>query len=193
MVLSVLVDVLYHKQFRDSEAAERAKGNLDGFELAGRPMKINHVTNDRTEYIGGAMELLDSDNFALGVGMTQQGRANLMAKLAEGHNAGTMIWWHVCSHDRSLCLDLKVPAVPALAQVPVHVPSSCFMLTNMFEANTSNQTDWISDIRDDVLEECMEFGGIFHIHVDPKSQVYLVIFSFMFSFLLIGSCVCEDQ
>lgn len=35
------------------------------------------------------MELLDSENFAAGVGMTQQGRANLMAKLAEGHNAGT--------------------------------------------------------------------------------------------------------
>ena len=37
---------------------------------------------------GGAMELLDSDNFAAGVGMTQQGRASLMAKLAEGHKAG---------------------------------------------------------------------------------------------------------
>lgn len=34
------------------------------------------------------MELLDSDNFTAGVGMTQQGRANLMAKLAQGHNAG---------------------------------------------------------------------------------------------------------
>ena len=34
------------------------------------------------------MELLDSDNFAAGVGMTQQGRASLMAKLAEGHKAG---------------------------------------------------------------------------------------------------------
>lgn len=74
-------------QFRDSEAAGRAKENLDGFELAGRPIKINHVT-DRGDPIGGAMELLDSDNFAAGVGMTQQGRAALMAKLAEGHNAG---------------------------------------------------------------------------------------------------------
>ena len=78
-------------QFRDSEAAERAKGNLDGFELAGRPIKINHVT-DRGDPIGGAMELLDSDNFAAGVGMTQQGRAALMAKLAEGHNAGTTVF-----------------------------------------------------------------------------------------------------
>ena len=77
-------------QFRDSEAAERAKENLDGFELAGRPIKVNHVT-DRGDHIGGgAMEMLDSDNFTTGVGMTQQGRANLMAKLAVGHNAGIL-------------------------------------------------------------------------------------------------------
>lgn len=46
---------------------------------------------DRGDPIGGAMELLDSENFAAGVGMTQQGRASLMAKLAEGHNAGAII------------------------------------------------------------------------------------------------------
>ena len=35
------------------------------------------------------MELLDSENYNGGVGMTQQGRASLMAKLAAGHNAGS--------------------------------------------------------------------------------------------------------
>ena len=57
--------------------------------MCGRAIKINHVT-ERGDPIGGAMELLDSDNFAAGVGMTQQGRANLMAKLAEGHKAGNV-------------------------------------------------------------------------------------------------------
>lgn len=81
--------LLFSCQFRDADAAERARTNLDGFELAGRPIKINHVTT-RGDPIGGAMELLDSDNFTAGVGMTQQGRANLMAKLAQGHNAGLL-------------------------------------------------------------------------------------------------------
>ena len=67
--------------------------NLNGLELAGRPMKINHVTPDAgaggTMMVPGAMEALDSEDFeGGGIGMTQQGRTQLMAKLAEGHNAG---------------------------------------------------------------------------------------------------------
>ncbi len=58
------------------------------FELCGRAMKVNHVTDRGDPLSGGAaMEFLDSDNFSTGVGMTPQARANLMAKLAEGHNA----------------------------------------------------------------------------------------------------------
>ena len=37
---------------------------------------------------GSAMELLDSDEFQGGVGLTLQSRASLMAKLAETHNVG---------------------------------------------------------------------------------------------------------
>ena len=40
-------------QFRDSDAAECAMANLNGFELAGRPMKVNHVTERDTS----AMEM----------------------------------------------------------------------------------------------------------------------------------------
>lgn len=41
----------------------------------------------------------------------------------------------------------------------------------MFDPNSENQSDWEADIRDDVLEECMEFGNVLHIHVDRFSQV----------------------
>ena len=71
-------------QYRDSEGAEKAMSNLNGFELAGRAMKVNHVTERDT----GAMEMLDAEDADVGVGMTPQSRASLMAKLAEGHNAG---------------------------------------------------------------------------------------------------------
>jgi hypothetical protein len=67
--------------------------NLNGLELAGRAMKINHVTPEGgaggMTMVPGAMEALDSEDFeGGGIGMTQQGRTQLMAKLAEGHNAG---------------------------------------------------------------------------------------------------------
>ena len=75
---------LFERQFRDSEAAERAMANLNGFELAGRNMKVNHVTERDTS----AMETLDGEDTDGGVGMTPQSRAALMARLAEGHNTG---------------------------------------------------------------------------------------------------------
>ena len=66
--------------------------NMNGFELAGRPMKVNHVTERDASLLvgagGGAMEMLDGEDTDVGVGMTPQSRASLMAKLAEGHNAG---------------------------------------------------------------------------------------------------------
>ena len=70
--------------------------NLNGLELAGRAMKINHVTPESQGggMIPGAMEALDSEDFeGGGIGMTQQGRTQLMAKLAEGHNAGKGGGW----------------------------------------------------------------------------------------------------
>ena len=38
----------------------------------------------------GVIETLDGEDMDSGIGMTPQSRAALMAKLAEGHNAGTV-------------------------------------------------------------------------------------------------------
>lgn len=73
--------------------------------------------------------------------------------------------------------DLQIPTIPALAQVPVPmvVPSSCFMLTNMFNPSKEEQPGWEIDIRDDVLEACMAFGSVVHVYVDRYSQVFLLV------------------
>ena len=100
-------------QFNDSECAERALTNMNGVELAGRPMKVNNVTERDTT----AMESLDGEDTDIGVGMTPATRAQLMAKLSDGHNAG-----------------LAVPQVAGVAAVSaVPTVSSCFMLSNMFD------------------------------------------------------------
>lgn len=145
-------------EFREADSAERAMANLNGLELAGRPMKINHVTPEGgaggVMMVPGAMEALDSEDFeGGGIGMTQQGRTQLMAKLAEGHNAG-----------------LSVP------QVDVPAISACFMLSNMFDPSNETERNWDFDIRDDVLDECNKFGDVLHIHVDktsPQGNVYV--------------------
>lgn len=84
--------------------------NMNGVELAGRPMKVNNVTERDTT----AMEALDGEDIDIGLGMTPAARAQLMAKLSDGHNAG-----------------LAVPQVSGISAVPT--VSSCFMLSNMFD------------------------------------------------------------
>ncbi|XP_071958443.1 RNA-binding protein 39-like [Antedon mediterranea] len=69
--------------FHDSEDAKKALEQLNGFELAGRPMKVGNVT-ERTD---GQMasSFLDNDELdRTGIEMTTTGRLQLMAKLAEG-------------------------------------------------------------------------------------------------------------
>ena len=83
---------------------------MNGVELAGRPMKVNNVTERDTT----AMESLDAEDTDIGVGMTPAARAQLMAKLSDGHNAG-----------------LAVPQMSGVSAAPS--TSSCFMLSNMFD------------------------------------------------------------
>ncbi len=72
-------------QYHDAEDAKKALEQLNGFELAGRPMKVGHVTERGEMPITGPNhssdgELLDRSGVDLGA----TGRLALMAKLAEG-------------------------------------------------------------------------------------------------------------
>ena len=70
-------------KFSDSECAKKALEQLDGFELAGRPMKVGHVT-ERTD-ASSASSFLDSDELErTGIDLGTTGRLQLMARLAEG-------------------------------------------------------------------------------------------------------------
>lgn len=56
---------------------------LNGFELAGRPMKVGHVT-ERTD-ASTASSFLDNDELErTGIDLGTTGRLQLMARLAEG-------------------------------------------------------------------------------------------------------------
>ncbi|TKC39480.1 hypothetical protein EI555_021409, partial [Monodon monoceros] len=68
--------------FSDSECARRALEQLNGFELAGRPMRVGHVT----ERLDGGTDITFPDGDQdLDLG-SACGRLQLMAKLAEGLN-----------------------------------------------------------------------------------------------------------
>lgn len=72
--------------FANADDAKKALDQLNGFELAGRPMKVGHVTertNENGQPIqGGQLDTDEMDRAGIDLGAT--GRLQLMAKLAEG-------------------------------------------------------------------------------------------------------------
>jgi len=159
--------------FHEGEDAKRALEQLNGFEIAGRPMKVGYVT-DKTEnqYYANPQTFLDSDEMdRAGVNLGVTGRLQLMAKLAEGTDlklpeAATS----ALQLQSQLQHSMMAPSAQAAIPVAPPIATQCFMLSNMFDpfAEESN-TNFQAEIRDDVLEACMEHGGAVHIFVDVKS------------------------
>lgn len=174
--------------FNNSEDAKKALEQLNGFELAGRPMKVGHVT-ERTMGDPGS-SFFDSDEMdRAGVDLGATGRLQLMAKLAEGTGfqipqaAANAL--NMTGVPPIVTQQTPVPGLPtSLAAAGFNAPpvqqtppiaTQCFMLSNMFDAATETSPTWETEIRDDVIEECNKHGGILHIYVDkasPQGNVY---------------------
>ncbi|XP_046404322.1 RNA-binding protein 39 isoform X1 [Ischnura elegans] len=147
--------------FHDAEDAKKALEQLNGFELAGRPMKVGHVT-ERSDSASGP-SILDSDELdRTGIDLGATGRLQLMFKLAEG--TGMQI-----PPAAANALNLNpVGGLPSQAATPP-IATQCFMLANMFDPTTETNPNWDIEIRDDVIEECNKHGGVFHVYVDRAS------------------------
>ncbi|XP_066290667.1 RNA-binding protein 39-like isoform X1 [Branchiostoma lanceolatum] len=176
--------------FHDAECAKKALEQLNGFELAGRPMKVGHVT-ERSD-AGAATSFLDSDELErTGIELSTTGRLQLMAKLAEGTGfempaaAQSALNMPMASLTGLPTLPgaggpgVAAPAgvMPAAGQQPppppVPIPAyatPCFQLSNMFDIKMENSQNWDLEIRNDVVEECTKHGGVLHVFVDKNSD-----------------------
>ncbi|XP_012668287.2 probable RNA-binding protein 23 isoform X1 [Otolemur garnettii] len=133
--------------FSDSECARRALEQLNGFELAGRPMKVGQVT----ERLDGGTDITFPDgDQELDLGSTG-GRLQLMAKLAEGSGiqlptaAATAA--AAAAQAAALQLNGAVPLgalnpaaltalSPALNLASQAIASQCFQLSSLFTPQT---------------------------------------------------------
>ncbi|NXD45372.1 RBM39 protein, partial [Copsychus sechellarum] len=165
--------------FSDSECAKKALEQLNGFELAGRPMKVGHVT-ERTD-ASSASSFLDSDELErTGIDLGTTGRLQLMARLAEGTGlqippaaqqalqmSGSLAFGAVTD----MLMDFFFPITTVLAAAASVQPlaTQCFQLSNMFNPQTEEEAGWDTEIKDDVIEECNKHGGVIHIYVDKNS------------------------
>jgi len=188
--------------FANADDAKKALDQLNGFELAGRPMKVGHVTertNENGQPIqGGQLDTDEMDRAGIDLGAT--GRLQLMAKLAEGtgfeipsyaaqalSNINTQVTIGPAGIPQStMAMQASAQAAmnagaAALANAPAvtaapPIATQCFMLSNMFEPLTETKPTWDQEIRDDVIDECNKHGGVLHIFVDknsPQGNIYV--------------------
>ncbi|XP_053508856.1 RNA-binding protein 39a isoform X2 [Ictalurus furcatus] len=169
--------------FADAECAKKALEQLNGFELAGRPMKVGHVT-ERTD-ASTASSFLDNDELErTGIDLGTTGRLQLMARLAEGtgmqippaaqqalqmSNSMVAMAAATAAMNPGLSFNINVPTNQPLNLPSQPIATHCFQLSNMFDPNSENEPGWDVEIQDDVIEECNKHGGVIHIYVDKKS------------------------
>lgn len=157
--------------YHNADDAKKALEQLNGFELAGRPMKVGNVTERLDiEKSHNNLDIDEMDRSGIDLGAT--GRLQLMFKLAEG--AGLSI--PKAAADALLATAPQV--TPTVPQQPISAPiaTQCFMLANMFDPATETNPNWAEEIRDDVIEECTKHGGVLHVYVDiaaPTGNVYV--------------------
>jgi len=170
--------------YYEAEDAKKAIEHLNGFELAGRAMKVGHVTESGVPMgIGGPM---DGDDDRAGYDLGATGRLALMAKLAEGtglkvpeqaanalnmagNNSSVMA---VAQMHHQQQAQQQMAAAAAASNNSANLPpiaTQCFMLSNMFDPQNESDPNWDAEIREDVIEECNKHGGVSHIYVDKAS------------------------
>ena len=156
----------------EAEDAKKAMEHLNGFELAGKDMKVGHVTEQHQS------TSLDQDDERAGFDLGATGRLALMAKLAEGtgmkvpESARAALYG---VQDTAAQRPVNVAAKQQEQNLPP-IATQCFMLSNMFDPITERDPHWDQEIRDDVIEECNKHGGVAHIYVDkasPQGNVYV--------------------
>ncbi|XP_041835924.1 RNA-binding protein 39-like [Melanotaenia boesemani] len=175
--------------FSDAECAKKALEQLNGFELAGRPMKVGHVT-ERTDP-SMASSFLDNDELErTGIDLGTTGRLQLMARLAEGTGlqippaaqqalqmSGAIAIGAMAAVSAAMNPALNVNMSSGALNLPSQpLATHCFQLSNMFNPNSEDAPGWEMDIQHDVIEECNKHGGVVHIYVDknsPEGNVYV--------------------
>ncbi|KAH8329527.1 hypothetical protein KR074_012546 [Drosophila pseudoananassae] len=154
--------------YHNADDAKKALEQLNGFELAGRLMKVGNVT-ERLDMNTSSLDTDEMDRTGIDLGAT--GRLQLMFKLAEG--AGLAVPQAAAN---ALLATAPQPAPVQQQQQAPSIATQCFILSNMFDPRTETNPTWDAEIRDDVLEECAKHGGVLHIHVDtvsPTGTVYV--------------------
>lgn len=163
-------------QFKRADDAKRALSKAKGMELHGRPLKVGLVNESSQQGFLG--ELDDEDS---GVAMNAQSRAILMQKLQ--HSAGPS-FTPIMAPSQVEMVEQLVPGpigpsgvrTMVKAMVPnMDLPTPCLVLKNMFDPTTEEDPNFDQEIKEDVVDECSNFGAVKHCYVDKYSHGYVYL------------------
>ncbi|KAI8337011.1 hypothetical protein BC941DRAFT_452649 [Chlamydoabsidia padenii] len=149
-------------QFRNVKDAKEALTKMNGFELAGRNLKVGMVTEKSQQPNGGSYSNLGNDSGPLdddsaGMTLNSMSRAELMRKLAARET------------DLMSAAEKVTQSPPVNVTAPVIIPSRTILLNNMFNPAEETEPDWVRDLSVDIKEECQQYGNVEHIFVNPDS------------------------
>ncbi|GFY94190.1 splicing factor, CC1-like protein [Actinidia rufa] len=176
-------------QLDHAKAAQSLNGKL---EIAGRIIKVSSVTDHVGVQDSGAKAADFDDDDGGGLSLNAQSRALLMQKLDRSGTTtsivgslGASVLNGTSSNQQAITLPINgqsavpAPPVPALlapvALEPIGKPSECLLLKNMFDPATEMDPEFDLDIKEDVQEECSNYGHVKHIHVDKNSAGYVYL------------------
>ncbi|XP_074371394.1 uncharacterized protein LOC141712372 isoform X2 [Apium graveolens] len=165
-------------QLEHAKAAQSLNGKL---EIAGRTIKVSSVTDHVSAQDTGAKAADFDDDDGGGLALNAQSRALLMQKLDRSGTATSFAGAPVVHGSAPVQQSISVPingaALPMLPLIaePIGIPSECLLLKNMFDPATEEDPEFDMDIKDDVHEECSNYGHVKHIHVDKNSAGYVYL------------------
>ncbi|CDH60257.1 splicing factor cc1-like protein [Lichtheimia corymbifera JMRC:FSU:9682] len=151
-------------QYKNAADGKQALEKMNGFDLAGRQLKVGLVTERAAAANYGNLD----DEDSAGLSLNSLARAELMHKLA-ARQSDMMEEEYRQAEESS-----TTPTAPARPNIPIKA-SRTIMLNNMFNPAEETEPDWVKDLETDVKEECTKFGQVEHIHVNEDSlgEVYL--------------------
>uniref|UniRef100_A0AC35GMK6 RRM domain-containing protein n=1 Tax=Panagrolaimus sp. PS1159 TaxID=55785 RepID=A0AC35GMK6_9BILA len=143
--------------FKNADDAKKVLEQLNGYEIAGRALRIKIEEQEESKPSPPHephRERLEKDE-KMELGHT--GRLHVMAKLAEGSGMDVP----------KATLDIS-STFNQQATVPPYATTT-FFLSGLFDPATETGENWDQEIADDVITECNQYGGVWHIFVDKNA------------------------
>ncbi|KZS96007.1 splicing factor, CC1-like protein [Sistotremastrum niveocremeum HHB9708] len=136
-------------QYKRPEDAKMALEQMEGFELAGRTLRVNTV-HEKGSATRTQQDSLDENG---GGNLNAASRQALMQKLAR--------------------IDTPPSKTPDVVKpnVPQTMTTRCVLLRNMFNPEEETERDWDKDLADDVKKEAeSKYGKVTALKVEPQSD-----------------------